>query len=93
LNAETEARLREQIEAVAKQVPGLGEATTFHIRPVPDGYDVVLHCLADPDLPIAEAHRLADELEKRLEIGVKGISQVLVHVEPEEKGPAIGSIP
>jgi divalent metal cation (Fe/Co/Zn/Cd) transporter len=50
---------------------------------------VVLHCLADPDLPVAEAHRLADQVEKLLHVRIPGISRVLVHVTPEgEIGPA-----
>jgi divalent metal cation (Fe/Co/Zn/Cd) transporter len=51
----------------------------------------VLHCLADPDLPVAEAHRRADELEQQIQTRVPGIRQVLVHVAPEgeiqSKGP------
>jgi len=48
----------------------------------------VLHCLADPDLPVAEAHRLADQVEKLLHVRVPGIKRVLVHVAPEgEIGP------
>ena len=44
----------------------------------------ILHCLADPELPIAEAHHLAEHLEQQLKSQVPGISQVLVHVEPED---------
>jgi cation diffusion facilitator family transporter len=76
-------QLRAQITAVIKETPGLGNCNRLHIRPGPDGYDVVLHCLADPDLQISEAHRLADDLEKRLQAQVPSIRQVLIHVEPE----------
>jgi ferrous-iron efflux pump FieF len=75
--------LREQILAIARESPGLGNYDRLHIRPGPDGYDVVLHGVADPDLSVAEAHRLADELEKRLQTQIPAISRVLVHVEPE----------
>lgn len=86
LNAEEEGTLRAQIAAVAKEVPGLRGYNRLHIRPGPDGYDVAFHCLADPDLPVAEAHRLADELERRLQAEIPAISRVLVHVEPEGEG-------
>jgi divalent metal cation (Fe/Co/Zn/Cd) transporter len=81
-----EARLRAEIMAVAGEVAGLSGCGQLHIRSGPDGYDVVFNCLADPGLPIADAHRLADEVEKRLRAQVPGISQVLVHVEPEGPG-------
>ena len=49
----------------------------------------MLHCLADPDLPVAEAHRLADQVEGLLRARIPGIRRVLVHVTPEgESGPA-----
>ncbi len=65
------------------EIDGLRGCNRIHIRPGSDGYDLALHCLADPDMPIAEAHRLADQVEKRLELEVPGISRVLVHIEPE----------
>jgi divalent metal cation (Fe/Co/Zn/Cd) transporter len=39
--------------------------------------------LADPDLPVAEAHRLADQVEKLLHVKIQGIKRVLVHMTPE----------
>jgi divalent metal cation (Fe/Co/Zn/Cd) transporter len=83
LSSEEEEELRSQIAAVTKEVPGLRGCNRLHIRPGPDGYDVALHCLADPDLPVAEAHRLADEVEMKLQTTIRGVSRVLVHVEPE----------
>jgi cation diffusion facilitator family transporter len=83
LDEAEERRLREQILAIARESPGLGNYDRLHIRPDPDGYDVVLHAVADPDLSVAEAHHLADELEKRLRVQIPAISRVLVHVEPE----------
>jgi len=83
LDSGEEDVLRAQIVAVAKEVSGLRGCDSFHIRSGPDGYDVAFHCLADPDLSVAEAHRLADEMEKQLRARIPDISQVLVHVEPE----------
>lgn len=83
LSSEEEKELRAQIAAVTKEIPGLRGCSRLHIRPGPDGYDIALHCLADPDLPVAEAHRLADDVEIKLQITIRGVSRVLVHVEPE----------
>ncbi len=86
LEAGEKARLRAEIMDVAREIAGLSGCSQLHIRSSPDGYDVVFNCLADPRLPVAEAHRLADEVEKRLRARVPGISQVLVHLEPEGPG-------
>ncbi len=83
LDEEEGQQLRASIAAVVEQVPELGGYSRLHIRLGPGGYDVVLHCLADPDLPVAEAHRLADQVEKLLHVQVPGIKRVLVHVTPE----------
>jgi cation diffusion facilitator family transporter len=76
-------RVRAQIDALVRECSELGGYSRLHIRPMPDGYDVVIHCLADPDLPVGEAHYLADDLEKRLKTLIPRIRRVLVHVEPE----------
>ena len=83
LGPDAEERLRAQVMAVTAEIDGLRGCNRIHIRPGSDGYDLALHCLADPDMPISEAHRLADQVEKRLELEVPGISRVLVHIEPE----------
>jgi divalent metal cation (Fe/Co/Zn/Cd) transporter len=88
LDKEEERRLQAQIEAVVQEIIGLDGYSRLHIRPGAGGYDVALHCLADPDLPVVEAHRLADQVEKLLHVRIPGIKQVLVHVTPEgEIGP------
>jgi cation diffusion facilitator family transporter len=87
LSPEEEASLRAEILAVAQEVTELNGCSRLHIRASRDGYDVVLHCLADPDLSLAEAHRFADKVELTLQTHIPGIRRVLVHVEPEGEGP------
>jgi divalent metal cation (Fe/Co/Zn/Cd) transporter len=79
-------RLRAEIAAVVEGVPGLHTCHNIYLRPGRSGYDVVLHCLADPDLPVIEAHHLADQAERKVLAQVPGIGQVLVHVEPTRRG-------
>jgi divalent metal cation (Fe/Co/Zn/Cd) transporter len=80
---DADPQLRAQIMAVVESISGLTDCHEIHIRPGTNGYDLVVHCLADPDLPITEVHRLADEAEAQIRAGVPGITQILVHVEPE----------
>jgi cation diffusion facilitator family transporter len=84
LEPDEDAKLQAEISAILEEIPGLGGCHNLYLRHGPDGYDVVVHCLARPDLPIQEAHRLSDQAEKRLHAEVPGIAQVLIHMEPEE---------
>ena len=84
VSAPEEGELRARIEAIVGRVPGLDGVHGIHLRPAVDGYDVVLHCNADPDMPVAQAHRLAEVAEKSIHAQVGGLSQVLIHVEPHE---------
>jgi cation diffusion facilitator family transporter len=87
LDAAAHQQLHDQILEVVAEVAGLSDCHNLFVRPGPDGYDVVIDCLADPDLPVAEAHRLADQAEKLLHLRVAGIGKVLIHVEPRSKAP------
>jgi cation diffusion facilitator family transporter len=77
------ADLEARIAAAVEGVTGLNDCHKMQIRHGPDGYDVVLHCLANPDMPIAEAHQLARLAENRLHADFPGVVQVLIHVEPQ----------
>jgi cation diffusion facilitator family transporter len=79
----TQERLRAQVVALIERTPELRGCHNVRVWPGSEGYEVVLHCLADPDLPIEEAHRLAHQVEEQLRAHVPGVSRVLVHVEPE----------
>jgi cation diffusion facilitator family transporter len=76
-------RLWAQVVALIERTPELHGCHNVRVWPGREGYEVVLHCLADPDLPVEEAHRLAHRVEEQLRTHVPGISRVLVHVEPE----------
>jgi len=82
---EVDEALRARIIQVVEGVEGLSGCPKLYIRPDPDGLDVVLHCLADPHLSVAQAHRLAELAEKRLQVQVPGIGQVHIHLEPQSE--------
>ncbi len=80
---QVDPNLRDQVLAVIEGVEGLRGCHEIHVRSGPGGHDIVVHCLADPDLPISDAHRLSDYAEKRLRGEMEGISQLLIHLEPD----------
>ncbi len=88
-NAESQTnameRLRAQVFDVIDQISQLRGCHNLHVWPGRHGYDVIVHCLAAPDLPIVEAHRIAEQLEQQLQAQVPGVDQVLIHIEPERE--------
>jgi divalent metal cation (Fe/Co/Zn/Cd) transporter len=71
------------VTTIVDAVPGLRGCHDVQLRASDGGYDVSLHCVADPAMPVSEVHHLADEAERRIQAEVPGVSEVLVHVEPE----------
>lgn len=78
-----------EVQALAGQavseVSGIENCHDVQVHTSSDGLHVSLHCLADADLPITEAHRLADQVERRIMTRLRGVAQVLVHVEPKRR--------
>lgn len=81
----TVAEVQALVRQAALEVSGMRNCHDVQLRAGPDGLYVSMHCLADADLPIAEAHRLSDQVERRIVARLPGVAQVLVHVEPEKR--------
>jgi cation diffusion facilitator family transporter len=70
------------VEAAALEEPGVLEAHNVRSRGPSDDIHVDLHILVDPGLPIADAHRIGHRVERRLRERWRGLTDVVVHVEP-----------
>jgi cation diffusion facilitator family transporter len=82
LEPEESERLRQEIAALVESVPGLSGCHNLHVRTALEGYDVVLDCYGAPELSVGEAHRLADQAERKVYAQLPDVAQVLIHVEP-----------
>lgn len=70
------------IEQVALKEPGVLEVHNVRSRGPADDIHVDLHVLVGPETPLAEAHRIGHRVEQRLRERWRGLSDVVVHVEP-----------
>ena len=43
---------------------------------------ITLHAHVNPELSVEEAHKIADTIERRIQVEIKSIENVTVHVEP-----------
>lgn len=70
------------VESLALEEPGVLEAHNVRSRGPDDDIHLDLHILVDPNMPIAEAHRIGHRVEARLRDRWPGVTDVIVHVEP-----------
>jgi cation diffusion facilitator family transporter len=70
------------IEQVALEEPGVMEAHNVRSRGPADDIHVDLHILVHPDTRLAEAHRIGHRVEQRMRDRWRGLTDVVVHVEP-----------
>ncbi|MCL5960247.1 MAG: cation diffusion facilitator family transporter [Chloroflexi bacterium] len=69
-----------RIASVASTVEGVQSCHQVRARGVAGMVRVDLHIAVDPSLQVSEAHRIAEEVERRVKVQVGGTTEVLVHV-------------
>ena len=75
-------------QGVAKLVDSIDGVKSCHkvrTRGREDDIKVDLHVLVNEDLSVLEAHEICDVIEDRLKDAYPGITDVTIHIEPDEK--------
>jgi cation diffusion facilitator family transporter len=70
----------EQIAKVACSVAGVNGCHQVRTRGIGAMVRIDLHITVDPDMTVAQSHRLAEEVERRIRGQVGGVTEVLIHV-------------
>ena len=73
-----------RVQAIAESILGVRRCWRIRSRGMPDSVWVDMKIQVDPLMTTAQAHELADELERRLMDEFHQIVDVVVHVEPGE---------
>ena len=74
--------LRDQIEQLADQTPGLIDAHDIRIRQTTRGLFISLHCHVPPEHTVEIAHDAVSQLENRIREQVPDTRRIIVHSEP-----------
>jgi cation diffusion facilitator family transporter len=77
--------LETRVRWAAKSVPAVIGLEKCFVRKVGFRYYVDLHVVVRGDLTVREGHRIAHEVEDRVLDRVGKVSEVMVHIEPEEE--------
>jgi len=72
-----------EVIRIAMEVEGVTEAHRVRSRGLPDDIHLDLHLHVPPDMTIARAHELAHEASDRIRSRIRGVTDVVIHVEPE----------
>lgn len=73
----------DEVARIATDVAGVTHAHRIRSRGLPDDIHVDLHVHVPPEMSVADAHRIAHEASRRIQDEIAGITDVVVHVEPE----------
>jgi cation diffusion facilitator family transporter len=87
--AGVEAALRERVRESSMSVSRVREIHNLSVIELPDGVDVSLHLKLPGELPLDEAHAIAEEVERAIVDGVPEVIEVQSHLEPLAE-PAAG---
>ena len=87
--AGAEAALRERVREAAMSVARVREIHNLSVIELPDGFHVSLHLKLPGELPLDEAHAIAEQVEEAIVDGVPEIVDVQSHLEPLAE-PAAG---
>jgi cation diffusion facilitator family transporter len=79
---ESEAAVRERAHAAALAVPEVREVHNVSVLSMDGGIEVSLHLKLPGDMPLDEAHAIAEEVERAIRGAVPEVGGVQTHLEP-----------
>jgi cation diffusion facilitator family transporter len=77
----------ERVVTIATAVPGVRDAHRVRSRGVAGAIRLDLHLQVDGEMSVAAAHALAHQVEDRLRAELPAVSDVTIHVEPDDDPP------
>jgi cation diffusion facilitator family transporter len=80
--SEEVAGLRERVQAAALSVPRVREVHNLRVLDVGGRVEVSLHLKLPAELPLADAHDVAEEVERAIQRAIPEVGSVQTHIEP-----------
>ena len=74
-----------EIERIVIKIKGVNACHKIRTRGREDDICVDLHVQVNPKMPIEEAHKISYAIEDALKNSIKGVTDVVVHMEPKGK--------
>lgn len=77
-----ETVIAQQIQAVTLRQADAAEIHNIYVTSHPEGHYVSLHAQFPGSMPLGDAHRISEELERKIIQEVPGVARVDTHLEP-----------
>jgi divalent metal cation (Fe/Co/Zn/Cd) transporter len=75
----------EEIERVVLSIRGVQECHQIRSRGRGDDIHIDLHVLVNPEMDVHRAHHLSYAIENKIKRDFRGVTDIVVHIEPLEK--------
>jgi len=82
--AQDTAQVAQAVQRVINDTLNAEACHQVRVRWCCEGWAVSLHCHLPGEIPLAEAHRISNRLEARLQEEIPGLERVVIHTEPRE---------
>ncbi|MGZ4851036.1 MAG: cation diffusion facilitator family transporter [Candidatus Bathyarchaeia archaeon] len=83
--SEKDAKMDQMIEKLAT-VDGVKEVHEISTVYTGGKFYITLHAYVDPELSVEEAHKIAETIEGKMNVEIKPLANITVHVEPSNVG-------
>jgi cation diffusion facilitator family transporter len=87
-----EAAVHERIRAAAVGVPRVREVHNLAVLELPGGVEVSLHLKLPGELPLEDAHAVAEQVERAIVEDVPEVAAVQTHIEPLTEAAAVEEV-
>ncbi|MBC7232951.1 MAG: cation-efflux pump [Chloroflexi bacterium] len=75
----------DQVAQIVQQVPGVESYHHIRSRGQEDDIHLDLHIRVAPNMPLAQAHEVAHQVQRKLQQTIPGVRDVIIHVEPQSR--------
>lgn len=83
--ADAQAVDPDEVIRLATEIEGVTHAHRVRSRGLPDDIHIDLHLHVPPEMTISRAHDLAHEASRRIRESIEGVTDVVIHVEPDDE--------
>ncbi|MBF0108815.1 MAG: cation transporter [Magnetococcales bacterium] len=83
-SAAIDKAIQDQIVTMVRAHPDVHSAHLFKIRRSGPNLHVDIHVVVNPFLSVSEGHQIAERLRRSIIDGILAVTEVMVHVDPEE---------
>lgn len=74
-----------RVKEIAERVGGVRESHDIRSRGDRHAGFIEMHIVVDPSCALEEAHRISHEVREKIMKEIKGVTDVIVHIEPEKQ--------